>query len=162
MIAATEAVARYEAASMIKPAAFTAAKTSPVVIAETAVITITETTVTEATEIPVAETPAFKAVESAEAIVVEPTETPVTEAPDKKTAPVIRIPMIEVIPGANSDEDSVREVVRAPVTIRRASIRIVRIKPVVANRGRIVETVIRADSDAHSDLALRIDRRHHH
>jgi len=140
-IASTEAVARYEAASMIEPAAFTAAKTSPVVIAEAA---------------------AFKAIEPAEAIVVEPTETPVTEAPDKKSAPVTRIPIIEVVPGADSDEDSVHEIIRAPVAIRRASIRIVGIKPVVANRGRIVETVIRADSDAHSDLALRINRGHHY
>jgi len=164
---AAEAVAGCETASSVKPAAFTAAKTSPVVIAEAtitaeATLAAEATVITEATEVPVAEAAAFKAVEPAEPVVMEPAEAAVTESPDKKPTPVGRIPMIEVVPGADSDEDSVHKIIGGPVSVMGTIIRIVGIKPVLANRGRIIETVIRADSDAHSDLALRIDRRHHH
>lgn len=97
-----------------------------------------------------------------ESVIMEPAETMVMESTDEKSAPVTRIPVIEVVPGADSDEDAVHKIIRAPVAVRRTAIRIVGIKPIIANRRRIVETVVRADSDSHRNLALRINRRHHH
>jgi hypothetical protein len=54
---------------------------------------------------------------------------------------------VKVIPRTYADEHAVHEIVRTPVPIRRAAKRICWIKPVLAYRWRIVNSVCRADLD---------------
>ncbi len=63
---------------------------------------------------------------------------------------------VKVIPRAYSDEHSVHEVVRSPVTIRCTSIRIIRIKSVFAHWRRIVNSVGRAYLYPNRNLGLGI------
>ncbi len=58
------------------------------------------------------------------------------------------IPVVEVAPRPNADEHSIHEIAWPPVTIRCAVIRIIGIKPVFANRRRVIEAVARPDLDA--------------
>lgn len=73
--------------------------------------------------------------------------------------PIAGIAVIKVVPRSRADEHAANKPSRAPVTIWRASIRIVWIIPIRAYRGRIVEAVIGTNLNAKCDLALQISRR---
>lgn len=88
-------------------------------------------------------------------VVVEAVEAVMEPEAVEIIRPVVaRIPVVEVAPGPNADEHSVHEVARTPVTVGRAIVGIVRIKPVWAHGRRIVEAVARSDLDAERNLRL--------
>ena len=120
-----------EAAESVMEMAIAAEPVMEMTIATEAVAIMEETVVTEVTE-----------------AIMEP------EAVEVKRPVVGRIPIVEVAPGAHADEHAVYEIVRAPVTIGRAGVRIVRIKPVFAHRRRIVNAVARPDLNADGNLCL--------
>ena len=92
-----------------------------------------------------------------EMVVAEAMETVMEpEAVEIKRPVVRRIPVVVVVPGPGADEYSIHKIVRAPVTIRRAGVGIVRIESVFAHRRRVVKTVTRPDLYADGNLCLGI------
>ena len=71
------------------------------------------------------------------------------------TAAVIRTTVEPMEPGAGADEYSVREVIRAPISVRRASVRSIRVVAVSAYRRRSDRYSHRTNSDPYSHSYLR-------
>src|SRR5579859_948499 len=67
-----------------------------------------------------------------------------------------------VVPRACADKDPVHKPGRPVIPVRRASIRIVRVIPIVANRRARHIAGTNADANADSDLSLRIGQRQGH
>jgi hypothetical protein len=71
------------------------------------------------------------------------------------TAAIIRMTVEPMEPRAGADEYSVREVVRAPISIGRASVRSIRVVAVGAHWRRPNRDANRTDADSHSYLRAR-------
>ncbi len=71
------------------------------------------------------------------------------------TAAIIRAPIETMEPRAGADEYSVREVVRAPISVGRASVRRIRVVAVGAHWRRPNRDANRTDADSHSYLRAR-------
>lgn len=103
-----------------------------------------------ASEVAIPEAPVVP--EAAEARAAEPVTIVEAFKPamEAKAAAYIKRPVeagmrvIEVVPGACADKDTACEPLRAVVAIRRAAKRVIRIKPVFAHRGCIVNAVSRS------------------
>jgi hypothetical protein len=78
------------------------------------------------------------------------------------TAAIIRMTVESMEPRAGADEYSVREVVRAPISIGRASVRSIRVVAVGAHWRRPNRDANRTDADSHSYLRAcnRAHRKH--
>jgi hypothetical protein len=76
---------------------------------------------------------------------------------------IVATPVSPTPPGSNSDEDSIYEVIRSPVAVRRARVRRVIIVAVIANRRAVpITTVITpAYPNPYRNLCVRIARREH-
>jgi len=141
----TSSVITESAVSTIVEAAVSVIAES-LIAAETPVIVIAEATTPEIVAVP--EAPVIP--EAAESRAAEP--VPIVEAfksMEAKAAVYIKRPVeagmrvVEVVPGACADEDTVCEPLRTVVAIRRAAKWIRGIEPVFAHRGCIVNAVSR-------------------
>jgi hypothetical protein len=146
-----------EVTSTAVKAAFAAAAES-LTTAEMSAIVISEASASEV--VAVSKTPVIP--EAAESVMAEPVAIMEAHkfAMETKAAAHIKRPVeagvrvVEVVPGPCADKDAVREPLRTVVSVGRAAKRIGGIKPVLAHRGRVVNTVTRPD--LHSDCNLRL------
>ncbi len=164
---ATVSAATVETSTAMEPATTTVETSAAVettgVASETpaamkATITASEAAAVEASataEIASAVTPARPPIE-ATSIIATSIETAAIVAAAIETAPVIG-----VIPGAGTDKHAVNKVVRAVVAIRRATIRVIPVVAVGADRSRPVVRRTNSDADKHS-LCMRRNRRREH
>jgi hypothetical protein len=143
-----EAATTADRASAVKVVAASAMEAVPAVEIITSASSTTETFVTT------------------EPVVTMPVTIPTT--PMIPVAPMVPIPMTIVVaaaiirvtveamePRASADEYSVREVVRAPISVGRASVRSIRVVAVGAHWRRPNRYANRTNSDSHSYLRAR-------
>src|SRR5437867_1561725 len=70
---------------------------------------------------------------------------------------IISSPVIAVIPGPDTNEHAIYEVIRPPIAVRRTVVRVVIEVTVIANRRRpIIRAVYRTYSDSNGNLRFRI------
>jgi subtilisin family serine protease len=133
-------------------------------------VALTVEAVSVATESAVSVTKSVLAVEST--VLVEPTVPPmevvVNVAEVLKASPVavcranpiavpveLRMPEVEMIPGASADKHSVDEPFGPVIAIGHTGKRVVRIVAVGAHRRGIIESVVRTDLDTNGNLGVR-------
>src|SRR3984957_10783524 len=87
--------------------------------------------------------------------ITHPTTAMIPTATAIVTAAIIRVTVEPMEPRAGADEHSVREVIRAPISVGRASVRSIRVVAVGAHWRRPNRDANRTDADSHSYLCAR-------
>jgi hypothetical protein len=78
-----------------------------------------------------------------------------------EATPIEATPEAPAVPGSDSDEHAIHEVIRSPIAVRGASVRRVIIVPIRARWRAVGITTVTAYSNSHRNLCMRIARRKH-
>jgi hypothetical protein len=171
-------------ASAVESAAASAVESAATAAVESATTTAVEAATPTRLEVAAAAKPATPTAKSASALrsevpaVREPSaiEAPAVEAPPIesatikspiivttpiKTTPIEAAPEAPAVPGSDSDEQAIHEVIRSPIAVRGASVRRVIIVSIRARRRAVAITTVTAYSNSHRNLCVRIARRKH-
>jgi hypothetical protein len=99
----------------------------------------------------------------APAVEAPPIEAAAIKSPVKVTTPIEAAPEAPAVPGSDSDEQSIHEVIRSPIAVRSASVRRVIIVAVATHRRPTIGITPISATYANSNLNLcvRIARRKH-
>ena len=149
MTAAMEAASTVESAACTAVEPSTAVKAAAHTAAECRAVIALEAMISESTS-----------AESATA--VKPVMETVVKAPAVKAVAKEASTMESMEPRAHADKHAVHEVIRAPIAVRRAVIRVIIVIPVTANRRRpiitVITSIIRAvvRTHPHSNLCIRV------
>jgi hypothetical protein len=167
------------AASAVESAATAAVESAATAAVESATTTAVEAATPTRLEVAAAAKPATPTAKSASALrseapaVREPSaiEAPAVEAPPIESAtikspiivttPIEAAPEAPAVPGSDSDEQAIHEVIRSPIAVRGASVRRVIIESIRARRRAVAITTVTAYSNSHRNLCVRIARRKH-
>jgi hypothetical protein len=147
------------ATAAAKPASAAAEVTASALRSEAPAVREPSAIEAPAVEAPAVEAPAVEA----PPIEAPAIKSPAIKSPVKVATPIESTPEAPAVPGSDSDEHAVREVIRSPIAVRGASVRSVIIVAVAAHRRPVIgiTSISATHANSHRNLCVRIARRKH-